>query len=445
MKRILPFVLVGALLLLTFSCSDSSESKDEFRVIYDGNGQDSGNPPIDDQTYKNGELFVLPDCGNMTKNGHCLTRWSSEPDREDVPWGEPGDMYTMPYGGVTLYAYWEGDPGAVDTSFDIGTGPNQDIDALAIQADGKLLVAGDFTSFNGTTRNGIARLNTDGSLDSSFNPGSGPNDVIRAIAVQSDGKIVVGGSFTTFAGSATGSGVVRLNSDGGIDNTFDATHSFFIVHAVEIQPSDDKILIGGSDGLRRLETNGNNDATFAATITGTVYDIAFQSDGKVLVGGAITQCNGGAIENFVRLDTAGVTDNTVVQPNDAVWTIHVSSDDTVFIGGEFDTISGHAANHVIGIDIQDSWYYVDFSAGYGTNGTVYSIAEQSGGELVIGGWFSKYDAEDAPNGLVRITEWGGIDENFYADYAGPAPRMMVLRGDERVIVAFGTDIFCLWL
>ncbi|MFM9006926.1 MAG: delta-60 repeat domain-containing protein, partial [Flavobacteriales bacterium] len=69
--------------------------------------------------------------------------------------------------------------GTLDAGFNPGTGADNIIYATALQTDGKIIIGGQFTSYNGTTRNSIARLNADGTLDASFNPGTGANDRIR--------------------------------------------------------------------------------------------------------------------------------------------------------------------------------------------------------------------------------------------------------------------------
>src|SRR5207253_2492897 len=106
-------------------------------------------------------------------------------------------------------------------------GANDLIQGWALQPDGKILAVGDFTTMGsggtGTNaRNRIARLNVDGSLDSSFNPGA--NAPITTVALQPDGKILVGGGFTTLGGGGTGTTarnrIGRLNADGSLDATF---------------------------------------------------------------------------------------------------------------------------------------------------------------------------------------------------------------------------------
>jgi uncharacterized delta-60 repeat protein len=89
----------------------------------------------------------------------------------------------------------------LDASFNPGTGADHWVNSIALQPDGKILIGGYFDTYNGTTRNRIARLNTDGSLDASFNPGTGANDGVRSIALQPDGKILIGGLFTAYNGT----------------------------------------------------------------------------------------------------------------------------------------------------------------------------------------------------------------------------------------------------
>jgi hypothetical protein len=105
--------------------------------------------------------------------------------------------------------------GTVNTGFDNGQGgPNGLVTALAVQADGKVLLGGVFTAVNGQVRNRIVRLNNDGSLDTVFGQGlSGANNSVVALALQGDGKVLVGGTFTSINGVARNR-VARLNPDG---------------------------------------------------------------------------------------------------------------------------------------------------------------------------------------------------------------------------------------
>ena len=105
--------------------------------------------------------------------------------------------------------------GLADNTFNAGSsGANAPIVTVGIQSDQKILIGGEFTTYNGASANYLARLNTDGTLDTSFaaNIGSGPDFWVNSIKIQSDGKILVGGFFYAFNGS-TLIGLARLNSD----------------------------------------------------------------------------------------------------------------------------------------------------------------------------------------------------------------------------------------
>jgi uncharacterized delta-60 repeat protein len=163
--------------------------------------------------------------------------------------------------------------GDVDPSFNASVfEPNGFSGGLTRQSDGKTIVFGFFTSVNGTARDGIARLNADGSLDTSFNPspqGNGAIGQVQAVAVQSDGKIVVGGLFTSVNGT-TPNNIARMNADGSVDISFNP----------------------GSGTDKQVEV------------------IAVQTDGKVVIGGAFTSVNGTARNRIARLNADGSLDTS---------------------------------------------------------------------------------------------------------------------------------------
>jgi uncharacterized delta-60 repeat protein len=135
--------------------------------------------------------------------------------------------------------------GSVDTSFNPGTGANGPVEAIALQPNGQILIGGSFTSVNGQTCNRVARLHPNGSLDTSFDVQLGANSTVRALAVTATGKIVVAGQFLSFNGASVNF-IVQLNANGSVDGNF-ATGSGFngSTHALAIQP-DNRILVGGA-------------------------------------------------------------------------------------------------------------------------------------------------------------------------------------------------------
>lgn len=134
--------------------------------------------------------------------------------------------------------------GEIDNRFNPGNGANSWVYAIAVQEDGRILIGGDFTEFNGRPRNRVARLNEDGSLDATFTPGAGPDNGIRTVALQSDGKILLGGVFKYFNDTLLNH-IARLNPNGSVDLSFDPGTGFNdIVRTIDVLP-DGKILAAG--------------------------------------------------------------------------------------------------------------------------------------------------------------------------------------------------------
>jgi uncharacterized delta-60 repeat protein len=170
--------------------------------------------------------------------------------------------------------------GEVDTSFDPGLSTDDYISALALQPDGRILIGGAFQNVGGQPRPFLARLNVNGSLDTSFDTGAGFGDsfpTILSIVVQRDGRILVGGSFEGYQGAARSS-LVRLMPDGALDTSFDIGSGFEsgnfpgpgFVSGLAVQP-DGKVLVSGgfgyfngvwATGIVRLNANGSLDPAF---------------------------------------------------------------------------------------------------------------------------------------------------------------------------------------
>ncbi|MCU0491795.1 MAG: delta-60 repeat domain-containing protein [Chloroflexaceae bacterium] len=158
--------------------------------------------------------------------------------------GQEGPVYAQvqAVGGTATADDYRFPAGSLDPQFLSGlSGGNQRVSAVVRQPDGKILVGGDFTSMNGTARNRIARLNADGTLDSSFNPGAGADRVVEAIALQSDGKLLIGGEFTQVAG-VNRSRIARLNADGTLDSSFNPGGLDGPVWELIVQPDGKRLI-----------------------------------------------------------------------------------------------------------------------------------------------------------------------------------------------------------
>lgn len=236
--------------------------------------------------------------------------------------------------------------------------------AVAVQPDGKILIAGNFTSVGASPRSRIARLNADGTLDSGFGDAGVANFEVRAIALQPDGKIIIGGDFTT-VGSTAMSGVARLNADGTLDTSFanpgiTLTSSLPVVNALALR-ADGKIVIGGQfshvggspyAGAARLNADGTRDATFAnPQIAGggtAVNALAVQADGKVIIGGNFATVGGQTYGRVARLNADGTPDTGFENPtaNSFASSIALQPDGKALIGGNFTTMRGTPASYL---------------------------------------------------------------------------------------------------
>ena len=225
-----------------------------------------------------------------------------------------------------------------------------DVRAIGVDKYDRVIIGGNITNYNGTYFVGnIMRLNLDGSYDTSFYTDTGFDKTVYAIAVQSDGKILVGGEFLNFSGDTSYTYLVRLNEDGSIDTTFTkSTKINNIVSSIAVDEYDGTIIVGGdfADGsnynyLIRLRDDGGEISGFQNGLSDSVNVVKLDSKRRVLVGGKFdTTFGGGGVKKIIRYNsnntidydffTKGGFDNTVVS-------IDTDVNDDVYVGGAFTT------------------------------------------------------------------------------------------------------------
>ena len=299
-----------------------------------------------------------------------------------------------------------------DGTLDVGFDPNANnsVYAIALQADGKILVGGAFSGANsigGQARNRIARLDATTGLADSFNPSA--TGIVITIALQADGKILVGGTFQNIGGQSRNY-IARLDATTGLADSFDP-HSNNLVLSIVVQ-ADGKILAGGAfagpgtiggqprNHIVRLDPATGLADAFDPNASSLVNCIAIQADGKILVGGTFIGPNsiGGQTRNrMARVDaTTGLADSFDPNANNSVNSIAVQADGKILAGGLFTTIGGQPRNYIARLDattgLADSF---DPNASSSVN----SLAVQADGRILAGGGFTTL----APNGGATVT------------------------------------------
>lgn len=337
-------------------------------------------------------------------------------------------------------------PSTLDNSFGIGAGFNSTVQAMVIQPDGKILVGGDFTSYNNQPRNYLVRLNTDGTLDNSFDIGTGFNSSVFDIALQPDGKILVGGYFTSFNGK-TRNRMVRLVADGALDDSFNIGTAFNNAVETIVLQTDGKILIGGyftsyngqnRNRIIRLDPDGAVDASFniGTGFNNAVTRIALQLDGKILAGGFFITYNGQSRQRIVRMNMDGSVDdsfNIGTGFDNGVQTIVIQPDGKILVGGDFTRYKGSVSNRIIRLEKNGA---TENGFGSGFDSAVNTIALQPDGKILVGGYFSSYRGQNQ-YGIVRLERAGAFDRFFHINQGPNAHVRTIVQDPEGKILVGG--------
>lgn len=329
--------------------------------------------------------------------------------------------------------------------FDYSNSFNSSVTTIINQIDGKILLGGFFSEYSGQTANNIVRLNSDGTYDNTFCAcpfggqffGIAPN--VYSMYLQPDNKIVVTGNFKTYD-SACSSGLVRINSDGSRDTAFCTgglgSGGFNCFGFRTVPQGDGKILVAGQFStfsgvsrqyLARLCSDGSLDYSLPnSQFNCYTRDIAIQNDGKILVGGYFQTYSGISACALVRIDCSGNYDSSFVNGvfsgiNSGTSTpfidkIDLDSNGNIIVGGNFFNYSGQSKNGLVRLT---STGYIDntFDIGTGFSGTtpqnsrVQSLAIQDDEKIIVGGMFDLFNGNSSKS-LVRLNSDGSYDNSF---------------------------------
>jgi uncharacterized delta-60 repeat protein len=378
----------------------------------------------------------------------------------------------------TLCFQSRGAAGDVDLSFDPGSGVNGTVNAVAVQPDGKVIIAGEFTTVRGLFRTNIARLNADGSGDSSFvpvpqyyqQPSYTDTYPVYSLFLQPDGKLLVGSEFHN-------DGLTRLNSDGSPDTNFNvnalaAISSFtgFLqpapVYSIVVQV-DGKIIYAANGIVLRLNSDGTLDNNFATIESVYVYRMASQSDGKVIISGYFLNTDTGPGYRLARLNTNGSFDSGFVWvTNSPSGSVVLQQDGKVLVSSvyfgavyyPFARLNPNgtldATNNVTGGEVNfmarapngkvlisgttllrlNSDGTVDAGFQQGPRG-VRAIAFQTDGRMIIGGGFNIANGKR----VARLSASGSVDGNFDPGEGIDRPvSSMAVQADGKILLGLGT-------
>ena len=323
----------------------------------------------------------------------------------------------------------------IDTGYGYGVGVDSFIRAMAVQTDGKILIGGDFTNYDHISANCITRLNSDGSKDSSFKVGIGTNGKVRSIVLQSNGKILIGGDFTKYNGTSVNY-IARLNNDGSLDTSFiSRIGANGYIKQIAIQ-SDGKIIIGGGftsynnstvNYLTRININGLLDTSFHSGngFDDSVNAIKIQADGKILVGGGFISYNGKTVNYLTRLNTNGTIDASFntggAGPNLAVNAIGLLSNNKIVLGGYFFTYNSTTANFITRLNTNGQ-IDTSFNTGRGFDNYVFTLAVQADDKVIVSGNFMSYYKNvvlHSKSEMVRLKINGDLDSSLFLNQAFP--------------------------
>lgn len=356
---------------------------------------------------------------------------------------------------------------SLDPTFTTGTGFDFPPEKAVVQPDGKILISGYFTSYKGLPEGGFMRLNSDGTKDLTFNLGSGFTTgwilPVSGIALQTDGKIIVGGDFSAYNGIPCNN-IARLNPNGSYDTTFHSGAGFDAGPSNIAIRNDGKIVAYGGftsyDNTARnkfvlINSDGTIDPSFDigigfpnTSVGSVIYCFHVQSDNKILIGGSLTTWNGNPVTNLIRLDTLGNLDNSFASTSFSaeVYSLLQQPDGKIIAGGWFQTVSGTSRSKIARINTSGTLDFT-FSPGTGfsfasslVSSDVKHMALQPDGKIVLSGKFDSFNGHPA-SFLARLNSNGSFDSTFNVGIGfhgsnGASAADITLQSDGKII-AFG--------
>ena len=361
-------------------------------------------------------------------NGSVLTMSLSPDGSKDVYVG--GDFTTYNGAQANRIVRLNAD-GTIDQAFVPASGFDASVRWIAPAAaqSASVYVGGDFTTYNGAQRARIVRLNGNGTLDQTFNTGTGFDNTVNVIAPAQDGTgaLYVGGAFSAYNGTPANR-LVRLNADGTVDPNFVTGTGFDNTVFTVVQAADGSgdLYVGGAftlykgvEALRivRLTSTGSINVAFPTTtgFDNTVRNMALTDDrsGNLYAAGDFTTYKGIRAIGLARLTSGGLLDLSFVTGvgfNNTVFTVAPAGDATgkLYAGGAFTNYNGTEVNDLVRLN-QDGTRDFSFATGAGFNDTVFKVLPvgDASGDVYVGGQFTQYQGI-LRGRFVRVASTGAL-------------------------------------
>jgi uncharacterized delta-60 repeat protein/uncharacterized repeat protein (TIGR01451 family) len=343
--------------------------------------------------------------------------------------------------------------GSIDDTFATGTGGNLHIFSLALQTDGAILIGGAFTTYNNLPANHLARVNSDGSLDTTFLTGQGTNSSVYTILVQADGKILLGGDFFNYDGVPC-TQILRLEANGVLDPSLHTGSGFspgaIVRHLLDL-PNGQVLVSGAFTGYNgssafqvlRIDANGTLEPQAAGLVyrPDEVYAAALLANGQFLIGGYSSSFNW--TPDCLTMLNSDLNTDTLFNPS--VGASHIDKlllqpDGKILISGGFYTYNGVSQPHFSRLNadgtIDTSFHVVPEFAAFQVN----SMALQPDGKILIGRYYEASNSLTDYN-LIRLLPNGQPDPDFYSFPLFDFIRALLVQPDGKILLAAGTRIY----
>ncbi len=419
---------------------------------------------------------------NPSANDRVLA-FAVQPDGKIVV----GGLFTELEGQTRNYIARLNPQGDLDMSFYPHIDANARVSALALQEDGKIILGGDFTRLGLNSRSRIARLNSNGFLDTSFNPGLGVDQYVRTLALQPDGKILIGGNFNSVDGQDYGK-IARLENDGSLDEDFNVSIDWTVnVFTIALQP-DNKILLGGSflavgdkrqRRIARLYPDGTIDTdcfiigsenllsgTFGYNGSdGAVRALALNPDNKILMGGDFSTIRYQVTETepdyrflLAQLNSEGRVENSkYLRARDVFYSLLLRPDNSALAGGNFVRPNIHTSSvlfkshgssyrrilQIVG-DFENVPSPPHGAFLNGANHSIFAMLPQEDDKIIVGGMFTYMAGElnrylarlkvDRHSGAFWKEEIYELDSGFNPDLEGGPVHAIAKQPDGKILI-----------